>query len=118
MQKTKMSDFFPSATVEPVNGFSSALVEQQADAVGNTVMSYIVGHLEQSVPPYPYAAVSPTCSIRRLAGHRYLQCELSFPEKNGWLEVFHNDVLVTRQNWSQAGSTRRLTSRHCKRPQN
>ena len=96
MQKTKMSDFFPSATVEPINGFSSTLVEQQADAVGNTPLSYIVGHLEQSAPPYPYAAASPTCSIRRLTGHRYLQCELSFPEKNGWLEVFHNDVLVDK----------------------
>jgi MoaA/NifB/PqqE/SkfB family radical SAM enzyme len=36
------------------------------------------------------------CAVRRLAGNRYLQCELRFSLPAGWLEVWHEGRLVDR----------------------
>lgn len=96
MPSLEMIDIFPSGMVSPITGFFASAAGQSVEAAEHRTLSYKVGDLDDGAPPRPHLAVTPSCSILRIADKRYLQCELNFPKKAGWLDVSHDSVLIDR----------------------
>lgn len=97
MEAASHSAVLPFRFVEPVDGFGLEPVaaplfpEAAAEIVASASFQDDAG--EASAACFPAA---PRCTIRRCADKAFLQCELAFPEADGWMEVYEGERLVDR----------------------
>lgn len=83
--------------VEPMAGFGTTPVA--SPACGQAAADAVIWGSEQGERPETAEdciAVAPRCTIRRGGDKPYLQCELAFPEAEGWMEVHEGERLVDR----------------------